>query len=489
MRPRSKPLRASPQRAAVAGLGVALLVAAAACSSSGGSGNSGGSSGTVKLTYAQWTTPENTGYQKSINQFEKLHPNIHVTIETFAYNDYQPKLTTEFSSGGGPDVYWVNTPMIATWLKDGVMEDLTSKIAAAHINMSQYIHTLVTLHQFNGKLYGLPKDWDTIAYFYNADYFAQHHITVPSGLTWNPADGGTWLSFLKSLTYDTSGHNALSPSFNPGSVATYGTDSPNEMQWGFEPYLAEDGVKLISQPYAKSVSFNTPAATQTFQFLTDLMYKYHVAAPGSDLGTDAAANNDQRALPQPAGRVGTRTVAGIAAVGADPGFRRLYLAGHRLAGPAVRHVLEVAWRRRDRVRDRVQVEHRVLAGHPRHEPGPAGYRQPARARLPVRQERRSRGRCRGEASRQRSRHRRLTSRLDNPGRTCRRRASAGRSAHHQIPVVKFGSSCGEAESEAAGWLARCRSCLSHRSRTRSPDGWEQQIRALPAAGSSTGSGA
>jgi multiple sugar transport system substrate-binding protein len=287
--------RSSPRRLALAGACTVLLLAAAACSSgsSVSSGGSSGSGGKVNLTYAMWTSPEQAGYQKSIDAFQKAHPNIHVTIESFAYNDYQPKLTTEFSSGGGPDVYWVNTPMIATWLKDGVMEDLTSKISAAKTDLSQYLQTLVALHQFNGKLYGLPKDWDTIAYFYNADYFAQHHITVPSGLTWNPANGGTWLSFLKSLTYDTSGHNALSPSFNSGSVATYGTDSPNEMQWGFEPYLAEDGVKLISQPYAKTVSFDTPAAKQTFQFLTDLMYKYHVAAPGSDLGTDAAANNTE----------------------------------------------------------------------------------------------------------------------------------------------------------------------------------------------------
>jgi multiple sugar transport system substrate-binding protein len=319
---RASPLRASPRRAALAGVAGVLLMTAAACSSgssssSGSSGGSGGSSGTVNLTYAQWTTPENTGYQKSIDAFEQLHPNIHVTLENFAYNDYQPKLTTEFSSGGGPDVYWVNTPMIATWLKDGVMEDLTSKISAAHINLSQYIQTLVSLHQFNGKLYGLPKDWDTIAYFYNADYFTQHHITVPSGLTWNPADGGTWLTFLKSLTYDTSGHNALSSSFDPNSVATYGSDSPNEMQWGFEPYLAEDGVKLINQTYAKTVSFNTPAATQTFQFLTDLMYKYHVAAPGSDLGTDAAANNTEDQTLFAKGKVamiegGSWEIAGIA---------------------------------------------------------------------------------------------------------------------------------------------------------------------------------
>jgi multiple sugar transport system substrate-binding protein len=283
-------LRGSPRRLAAAAGCLALVLAGAACSSSG---SGSGSSGKVNLTYAMWQTPEQAGYQKSIGVFEKAHPNIHVTIESFAYNNYQPKLTTEFSSGGGPDVYWVNTPMIASWLKDGVMEDLTSKIKSAGSNLSQYLATLVSLHTFGGKMYGFPKDWDTIAYFYNADYFAKHHITVPSSLTWNPSNGGSWLTFLRQLTYDTSGHNAASPAFNAGSVATYATDSPNEMQWGFEPYLAEDGVKLISQPYAKTVSFASPAGKQTFQFLTDLMYKYHVAAPGSDLGTDAAANNSE----------------------------------------------------------------------------------------------------------------------------------------------------------------------------------------------------
>ena len=191
-------LRGSPRRLAAAGGVMALLVAAAACSSGGsGSAGSSASSGKVNLTYAMWQTPEQAGYQKSIDQFEKAHPNIHVTIESFAYNDYQPKLTTEFSSSGGPDVYWVNTPMIASWLKDGVMENLSSNIQSANVNLNQYLSTLVALHKYNGDLYGLPKDWDTIAYFYNADYFTAHHITVPSNLSWNPTNGGTWLTFLK----------------------------------------------------------------------------------------------------------------------------------------------------------------------------------------------------------------------------------------------------------------------------------------------------
>ena len=280
-----------PRSPGAAARALLLMLAVSACSA-GGSGASNGS-GTVHLTYAQWMTPETPGYQASINEFEKAHPNVRVTIETFPYTEYQPKLTTQFSSGGGPDVYWVNTPMIASWRKDGVMQDLTSRIRSASIDMSPYLSTLVQLHTFSGRMYGLPKDWDTIAYFYNADYFQQHSVTVPSSLAWDPATGGTWLSFLRSLTYDTAGHSALSPDFNANAVATYGTTVPNEMQWGFEPFLAENGVKLISAPYAKTVSFDSAAGKQTFQFLGDLMYRYHVAAPGAALGTDGAANNGE----------------------------------------------------------------------------------------------------------------------------------------------------------------------------------------------------
>ena len=184
------------------------------------------------------------------------------------------------------------------------------------------------------------------------------------------------------------------------------------MQWGFEPYLAENGVKIIGQPYAKTVSFDTPAAEQTFQFLSNLMYKYHVAAPGSDLGTDAAANNNedqqlfakgkvamieagdwitaglpsevkfpigvlrfpagagrpvdraqrphrlgQRALPQSAGRLGAGEVAGLAGLGEDPRRRRVHLARHSLPRPAHGGLLEEARDRHPAVPDRIQLAH------------------------------------------------------------------------------------------------------------------------------------
>ncbi|HUA40089.1 MAG TPA: sugar ABC transporter substrate-binding protein [Streptosporangiaceae bacterium] len=265
----------------------ALTVAAgmAACSSSSSPGSSSG--GKVHLTYALWDPNEEVGYKKSIAIFEKSHPNISVTVVQIPYPNYQEKLQAEFTSGSGPDIFWVNTPWLSTWIKDGLMVNLAPDIAKAHINMSQYIPSLVSLHTYNGAIYGLPKDWDTIAVYYNENYFAQHHIPVPTTWSWNTANGGTFLKVLQEATIDKNGNNALSPKFNPSAIATYGAEMDNAMQTGWGSFLAEDGVYTIPKAFASSVSFNTPKADQVFQFIRNLMYKWHVMIPGAELGSNA----------------------------------------------------------------------------------------------------------------------------------------------------------------------------------------------------------
>jgi multiple sugar transport system substrate-binding protein len=267
---------------------VACVVVAgvtAACSSSNSS--SGTSSGKVHLTYALWDPNEEVGYKKSIAVFEQSHPNITVSVVQIPYPNYQEKLQEEFTSGTGPDIFWVNTPWLSTWIKDGLMMNLAPDIAKAHINMGQYIPSLVSLHTYQGAIYGLPKDWDTIAVYYNENYFAAHHIPVPTSWSWNTTNGGSFLHTLAEATIDTNGVNALSPNFNPNTVATYGAEMDNAMQTGWGNFLAEDGVFTIPHAFASSTSFNTPQADQVFQFIRNLMYKYHVLVPGSELGSNA----------------------------------------------------------------------------------------------------------------------------------------------------------------------------------------------------------
>ncbi|HUA40083.1 MAG TPA: sugar ABC transporter substrate-binding protein [Streptosporangiaceae bacterium] len=287
-----------------------MLALLAACSSSG-SGNS--TSKSVHLTYALWDPVQEVGYKKSIALFEKSHPNISVTVEQIPYPDYESKLTAEFASGSGPDVFWVNTPFLAQFEQAKVMLNLAPLIKKYHVNMSMYRPALVALHSNNGAIYGLPKDWDTEGIFYNKTYFAAHHITIPANLNWNPTNGGTFLTLAKEATIDKNGHNALSPKFNPGAIATYGVAVVNEPDIGYGPFLASDGVPVFQQKslaagvkcscYPGSVTFDTPAGIASLQFLMNLSLKYHVAPPGSEYGSNAAAPTNQDVTLFTAGKV------------------------------------------------------------------------------------------------------------------------------------------------------------------------------------------
>jgi multiple sugar transport system substrate-binding protein len=287
------------RRTVAAGLGLVVAAGlAAGCSSSGGGG-----SHTVHLTYALWDPVQEIGYKKSIALFEKSHPGISVTVEQIPYPDYEAKLTSEFASGSGPDVFWVNTPFLAQFEQAGVMENLAPLIRKYHIDMSIYRPALVALHSHDGAIYGLPKDWDTEGIFYNKAYFAQHHITIPANLTWNPVNGGSFLTLAKEATIDTNGNNALSPKFDPNSIATYGVAIVNQPDIGYGPFLASDGVPVFQQSgltsgvrcscYPGRVTFDTPAGISALQFLMNLALKYHVAPPASEYGANAAASTNQ----------------------------------------------------------------------------------------------------------------------------------------------------------------------------------------------------
>ena len=50
---------------------------------------------------------------------------------------------------------------------------------------------------------------------------------------------------------------------------------------------------MITAAWASSTAFNTPACAQTTQFINDLMYKYHVLVPGSELGSNGTSPSGQ----------------------------------------------------------------------------------------------------------------------------------------------------------------------------------------------------
>lgn len=76
----------------------------------------------------------------------------------------------------------------------------------------------------NGERYGLPKDFDTIAMFYNESMAKTAGFTPEqlSKLDWNPTDGGSFEKLIAAMTVDTAGKHGNEDGFDKSKVATYG---------------------------------------------------------------------------------------------------------------------------------------------------------------------------------------------------------------------------------------------------------------------------
>ncbi len=259
---------------------VMMLAGLAACG--GGSTSSSGVNGPVNLTYALWDQNEQVGYQQSVNQFMKLHPNIHVTIEQTPWGSYWQKLSTEFAAGNAPDVFWDHLAYFPTFVQQGQLMDLTPLIQQDKIDMSQYYPTLVSEWTYNNKVYGLPKDWDTIAVIYNKQLFKQAGLPDPTSMTWNPTDGGTFLQMAQKLTIDKNGKHPTDPGFDAKHISQYGYVSENNSQEGFWNFIAMNGGKIIDKQFGQNFLYNQPQSVQALQFLVDLVNKYHVSPSAAE---------------------------------------------------------------------------------------------------------------------------------------------------------------------------------------------------------------
>lgn len=81
-----------------------------------------------------------------------------------------------------PDVLWMNGPNIQLYASN----DMLLPIEDESIPWADYPKALVELYTFEGKHYGIPKDFDTIAVFYNKKIFADAGVDLPqSGWTWD----------------------------------------------------------------------------------------------------------------------------------------------------------------------------------------------------------------------------------------------------------------------------------------------------------------
>jgi len=253
--------------------------------------SAGGARAETQLNYWLWDALQAPHYQKCADAFHAKHPDITVKVTQYGWTDYWTTLSTGFVSGEAPDVFADHLRSYPEFVSNNQIMDLTPLVQRDKVDTGIYKPGLVDLWTRDGKLYGMPKDWDTVALVYNKDMLDKAGVTVDElkNATWNPKDGGSFEKILARLSLDANGKRGDEPGFDPKRVVQYGLIAPKigpdaygQTQWSW--LAASAGFKFIDEPWGTKYHYDDPVLAETLTWLRDLWLKKGYALPQKDVG-------------------------------------------------------------------------------------------------------------------------------------------------------------------------------------------------------------
>jgi multiple sugar transport system substrate-binding protein len=233
----------------------------------------------TEINYWLWDVLQLPAYQAAAAAFEKANPDIKVKITQTSWGDYWTTLSTGFVSGTAPDVFTDHLARYPEFVENELLVDIGPLIKRDKVPTDIYLGGLFDLWGKDGKQYGLPKDWDTIALIYNKAMLEKAGVDPKdlNDLTWNPKDGGSFGQLIAKLSVDEAGNNGSSPNFNPNKVKQYGLlidgspDGFGQVEWSH--FAVSNGFKFHDGPWAKGFHYDDPKLAQTLQWIADTMKK------------------------------------------------------------------------------------------------------------------------------------------------------------------------------------------------------------------------
>lgn len=230
----------------------------------------------VQLTYMGWGNPQEKAISEALlAAFMKEHPNIHVKyIHT---SDFESKLRTMMAGDIPPDVFYMPAESFVVYAAKGTVRNLDEDIRRTGFEINDYFPQLLKAFQFDGSVYGIPKDFTTQVMYYNKDLFDEAGVAYPTrDWTWDDL-----LDASRKLTRDFNNDGRIDQfglQFMPGDV---GIHTFAKQAGGSYFVTDESGAAL-------KATMNTPEVRKALAFLQDLNFKHEVALSSSTgAGRDA----------------------------------------------------------------------------------------------------------------------------------------------------------------------------------------------------------
>src|SRR5947209_14955687 len=153
---------------------VNLAVAAATVATFATAGHTGVSAAPAKavtLTVASWSsTPvEEAAVKKLLNAFKSKY---HINYNYLVLNgDYPTAMKARITAGTAPDVFYLNSDVAQDFIQTGQIHNLDFLKSIKSYDYKALYPSLVRGFMWKGHVYGIPKDYSTLAMFYNKSMF------------------------------------------------------------------------------------------------------------------------------------------------------------------------------------------------------------------------------------------------------------------------------------------------------------------------------
>lgn len=231
-----------------------MTASLAACGGSGDKGASeGGKDKGGKLSVMIWDNYQEPGLKEIIADFTE-ETGIEAELQVVQWNEYWTLLEAGAQGGEMPDVFWMHSNESQRYMSNEILLDLTDKASDSElVDMSKYPEEIKELYTYDGKVYGIPKDIDTIALWYNKTMFDEAGVDYPDE---------TW-------TWDTVVENAKKLTKEDGSQ--YGIAIRNDNnQEAYYNIVYDMGGEIISDD-KKTSGYDDPNTIKAMQYIEKLI--------------------------------------------------------------------------------------------------------------------------------------------------------------------------------------------------------------------------
>lgn len=229
-------------------LGLATVMAVGLTACGGGSKSPDGT-----ITMQIWDTAQRDGMQALADAYHEQNPDVTVEIQVTSWDEYWTKLEAAATSNTLPDVFWMHTNYILQYADNGMLADLTDLYADESATYYTDHYSDVSISNASGsdgKIYGVPKDKDTVGLVYNKEMFDAANVAYPDE-TW------TWDTLVEAsqAIYDATGK--------------YGYMAYADDQLGYWNFVYQNGGYILNEDKT-AAGFDVPETIEAMKFYIGL---------------------------------------------------------------------------------------------------------------------------------------------------------------------------------------------------------------------------